>query len=312
MNKDLWLSLVRLANKHTKNLRTLRRVAIRAYSTIVRANIFLPGPRVLLNGPGKSGTHLLGDCLSLMPKMIHSGRHFALAEFVAYPDKPWDAQFYHSKPRPALDKRRLKRFLKACPQGMFVTAHARLHPDFQELIEELQLKHILLLRDPRDIVVSYTFFVMREPWHHHHKYYTETLKSDEERMMATICGFNRCDTADRPLASIQERFDGFIRWLGGPSTLVCRFEDLVGPRGGGDGEKQLAEIRRIGDFVERPLTREQAQQIAQKMYSKASLTYRKGMIGDWRNHFTETHRRVFKEVAGDILIRLGYEKSSNW
>jgi hypothetical protein len=309
----LWLTFVRLANRRTKNLRTLRRVATWVYSTMVRANIVLPGPRVLLNGPGKAGTHLLSDCLSLMPKMMFSGRHFSLADFIVHPDKPWDSQFYRSKPHPAIDRQRLERFLRACPRGMFVTTHARFHTTLQEVVEGLQFRHIILLRDPRDIVVSYTRFVMREPWHHHHRYYTETLKDDGTRLMTTICGFERCETADRPLATVRERLEGFIPWLEASSSrLICWFEDLIGPLGGGNDEKQLAEIRRIGDFVERPLTYEQAQQIAQNMYSKASLTYRKGIIGDWKNHFTEAHRCAFKEVAGDILIRLGYEENSDW
>ena len=107
-------------------------------------------------------------------------------------------------------------------------------------------------------------------------------------------------------------FEGYIPWLDDPSTLVVRFEDLVGPRGGGVSGKQLDEIRRIADFVERPLSGEHAQRLAQKMYSRGSLTYRKGIVGDWRNHFTEDHRRVFKQVAGDLLIRLGYEKDTDW
>ncbi len=36
--------------------------------------------------------------------------------------------------------------------------------------------------------------------------------------------------------------------------------------------------------------------------------YRKGIAGDWRNVFTEDNRRVFKEVAGDLLSELGYER----
>jgi sulfotransferase 6B1 len=211
-----------------------------------------------------------------------------------------------------LDEPRLRRFLGGCPQGMFVTAHATFHPVLRDLVKELQFKQIILLRDPRDAVVSSMFFTKREPWLQHHKYYTEALESDEERIMATIRGFGPDVATDHPRASIRERFEGYIPWLDDPSTLVVRFEDLIGQRGGGVSEKQLDEIERIGAFVERPLSREQTQQIAQKMYSKGSLTFRKGIAGDWRNHFTEDHRRAFKEVAGDILIRLGYEKDMAW
>ena len=40
--------------------------------------------------------------------------------------------------------------------------------------------------------------------------------------------------------------------------------------------------------------------------------YRKGVAGDWKNHFTAQHRRAFKERYNDLLVELGYEKSSDW
>ena len=41
-------------------------------------------------------------------------------------------------------------------------------------------------------------------------------------------------------------------------------------------------------------------------------TKRKGIVGDWRNLFTQNHKDYFKEVAGQLLIDLGYEKDLNW
>jgi len=40
--------------------------------------------------------------------------------------------------------------------------------------------------------------------------------------------------------------------------------------------------------------------------------YRKGESGDWRNHFTDIHISLFKERYNDLLLKLGYEKNSNW
>ncbi len=40
--------------------------------------------------------------------------------------------------------------------------------------------------------------------------------------------------------------------------------------------------------------------------------YRKGMPGDWKNHFGEEHTRLFKENYNDVLIKLEYESSSAW
>lgn len=40
--------------------------------------------------------------------------------------------------------------------------------------------------------------------------------------------------------------------------------------------------------------------------------YRKGLAGDWKNHFNEEHKEVFKDNYNHLLIKLGYESSSDW
>lgn len=40
--------------------------------------------------------------------------------------------------------------------------------------------------------------------------------------------------------------------------------------------------------------------------------YRKGVAGDWVNHFNADHRRRFKERYNDLLLKLGYETSPDW
>jgi hypothetical protein len=40
--------------------------------------------------------------------------------------------------------------------------------------------------------------------------------------------------------------------------------------------------------------------------------YRKGIAGDWENVFTERDKAVYKEVAGELLIKLGYARDNDW
>ncbi|MDA3874063.1 MAG: hypothetical protein PF795_08885 [Kiritimatiellae bacterium] len=44
----------------------------------------------------------------------------------------------------------------------------------------------------------------------------------------------------------------------------------------------------------------------------ASSHYRKGISGDWANHFTKQHGILFLKEYGDILIQLGYETDHSW
>jgi hypothetical protein len=43
-----------------------------------------------------------------------------------------------------------------------------------------------------------------------------------------------------------------------------------------------------------------------------SRTFRSGRVGGWRESFTARHRSAMKEVAGDLLVRLGYETDLDW
>ena len=40
--------------------------------------------------------------------------------------------------------------------------------------------------------------------------------------------------------------------------------------------------------------------------------YRKGIAGDWVNHFNSEHRKYFKENYNDLLLKLRYEESPDW
>jgi hypothetical protein len=40
--------------------------------------------------------------------------------------------------------------------------------------------------------------------------------------------------------------------------------------------------------------------------------FRKGIVGDWKNHFTREAGRIFDTHFGDMLVRLGYERDRLW
>ncbi len=40
--------------------------------------------------------------------------------------------------------------------------------------------------------------------------------------------------------------------------------------------------------------------------------FRKGQPGDWKNHFTEAHKKAFKTEFNDVLVKLGYERDAGW
>jgi hypothetical protein len=40
--------------------------------------------------------------------------------------------------------------------------------------------------------------------------------------------------------------------------------------------------------------------------------FRKGISGDWKNHFDENHIEYFKDNYNELLIKLGYESDDKW
>ncbi len=48
------------------------------------------------------------------------------------------------------------------------------------------------------------------------------------------------------------------------------------------------------------------------MTFKFNTFVRTATSGDWVNYFDAAHESAFKKIAGDALVRLGYEKDLNW
>jgi hypothetical protein len=113
------------------------------------------------------------------------------------------------------------------------------------------------------------------------------------------------------LPNIDRRCRSFFEWTEHDVCLV-RFENLIGPLGGGSCEAQNTEIRKLAAYAGVQLDAGELEQIASAVYHRGSSTFRKGIIGDWRNQLTPEHRTAFKSVAGQLLVDLGYESDQEW
>jgi sulfotransferase 6B1 len=269
----------------------VRAVGVPLYQATARMRTGRP-PRVLANSLPKAGTHLLTALLAELPDMRFSGEH--LTAF----DLQEDGEFHAA---------RLEKRLGRVRDGQYVSAHLPAWPEVFSTVERHGYRSVFIVRDPRDTVVSDVFYILgfrRHPLHQR----LHAIPTMEERLMVAIRGLPDEHRGVPLLESMAARLEAYRGWLSGPSTQVVRFEDLVGSRGGGDDAKQLAEIQAIAEHVGRPLTDEQVQSVATRVWSPRSSTFRRGAIGDWRNHFTSQHVDAVKETAGQHLIELGYER----
>lgn len=151
-------------------------------------------------------------------------------------------------------------------------------------------KFLVIYRDGRDVVVSSRFFT-----ENHLKRNSWSLQSSIMKWRAEIEAQHRYG----------EQF----------SLFTCSYEELL--------ENSVAVAQRLFAYLELPTGEELLQNILRRTSFK-SLTgreagseardrfIRKGVSGDWRNHFSVEDKNVFKELAGDLLLQLGYEKDHNW
>ncbi len=182
------------------------------------------------------------------------------------------------------------------------------------------MKNVLVVwRDGRDVMVS---------WYHHCLFKNERHNSflvDAVRGDLQLDDYS--DVRGNLPAFIEYAFTrhrhprftwaGFAnRWHGRRDVVYTRYEDL--------NQNTAAELRRICLALSgRKLAESRAAAIADK-YSFARQSgrtpgqedkggfMRKGVVGDWHNHFTPEARRAFHRYAGRELILLGYEQDEAW
>ena len=108
----------------------------------------------------------------------------------------------------------------------------------------------------------------------------------------------------RHVVPLAEKLDAFAGWL--DAALVVRFEDLVGPQGGGDPEHQRAALTSIYRFLAMPFDDPMIESIGRRLFSSSSPTFRTGGVGGWRDAFDRDLTELFAAEVGDRLEPYGY------
>jgi hypothetical protein len=107
-------------------------------------------------------------------------------------------------------------------------------------------------------------------------------------------------------SGINAQFTNALRLLSHENTLLTRFENLVGPRGGGDRMLQKIEISKLATFLGLELSSSRIDEICNSCYGK-SHTFRTGQIGGYKKRFKPFHHKEFMEAFKDVL-----EPMSEW
>ncbi len=254
-------------------------------------------PILFANSFPKSGTHLLTQIMEGFP-LIGPAVNSGMPAVVMY-----DGETGRERSRSEILKE-----LELLSFGDTSYGHLHALPWIQDILSSDNFATIFILRDPRDVVVSHVHYVTDiEPNHVHHAYYTQVLHSFDERLKTSIVG--RPDAA-HPFPDIAGRFAPFVGWLGNAGVLTLKYENLMAD--------PLTLSEQILDYVIKrgfPVTMEKTRAVevlVSRINPQKSPTFRKGKSGGWKNAFTQEHKDIFKEIAGQLLIDLGYENDTNW
>jgi hypothetical protein len=254
-------------------------------------------PVLFANSFPKSGTHLLTQVLQGFTRLgpaVESG----LSAVITYEGDT-------GRRRPVDE---ILGDLSRLLPGDIAYGHVHALPEAVAYLCQDHIVPYFILRDPRDVVVSHVHYVTdMEPNHIHHHYYREELHTFDERLRASILG--RPGSAI-PFPDIRQRFEPYMNWLEQGEVLTLHFEDFILRR-----DLALACVLDHAIQGGFPLYCDRStalQRLAESIDPRRSPTFRSGKVGGWETQFSPENKRLFKEVAGDMLVRLGYERDNNW
>lgn len=96
---------------------------------------------------------------------------------------------------------------------------------------------------------------------------------------------------------------------------VFKYEDLLSnPNGELERALKLIDFDYTLEKINKSVDKNSFNKITKRKSGKEKIGSfaRKGIAGDWRNHFDREAAEVFNHFHGDALIKLGYEKNEQW
>jgi len=177
-----------------------------------------------------------------------------------------------------------------------------------------EYKKILLYRDPRDYVVSYANFFnsSSRPPTKLDNFFKENNYTNQDVMIDVIRGVLVDGEFLYGVSKIYNHM--FLKWIS-KNAIPVRYEDITGSNVGGSDKKRNETILKILKFLEINAPNNLGEIIGEgdaKSKEGKYTSFRKGGSGDWKNHFKEHHKLLFKYYASNLVSKLNYEENEDW
>jgi hypothetical protein len=238
--------------------------------------------RVFVNSKGQSGTHLALKALRLLGGEFTEAMNCSEANAEFSPTELWRDRL----PCADYEKHLLvgaiwpgftsvepiyERF-DSVPAGHFGGGHMYYTPAAARMFHRMGMKVVLIVREPRDWAYSFARAV-------------GPIGGDvETRIRNAVTGVYPGPTGHGWI-SMLTRYRNMAGWLEQPLALPIRFEDLVGPKGGGTENAQTKAIRDLASHVGVRLSKQRLASIKEDLFG-GTTTFQRGQIKTWHEQET--------------------------
>jgi len=289
-----------------------------------------PFARIFINSLPKSGTHLLAKTVELFGYQ----EHFASDANLDDPARVTPLFINYREVKEALardgkaplataagavavgtltpvyvDPATFGHWLAALAPGRYLLGHVMYSPALRPLLADLGYRHLFILRDPRAVVVSLLDFILEtRGMPRPHFLQADFREMTQAARLAFILEGGSAPRAGVTTQGFADVYRGLLMWETDPDCLVLRFEDLVGPQGGGSADRQLVAIGRIAQHLGYP-TDAVTPQLA-KIFDPASRTFRTGQIDGWQREVDAATLAHLNAYCAPLCHAAGYPVSS--
>jgi len=199
----------------------------------------------------------------------------------------------------AVSSKWIKKKFSNLPSGEFISGHANYSDHLYYILQEKNIKTIQVIRDPRDVLLSYVHYVAKTPSHFIYDFYKN--KSFDERLKFTLEGGKAGDLYVESFSEMLNKVDG---WFNKNNVLIVKFEDIIGENGGGSREIQIKTIDEIIDFLS--IKNSSSVTAADQLFG-GTHTFRKGQIGSWKDELTQEQILFVAKHLNVHTEKWGYE-----
>jgi hypothetical protein len=196
------------------------------------------------------------------------------------------------------------------PLNGVISLHSNSNVELQALEHQYVGCHVI--RDPRDMIVSAYYY---HRWCHEE--WCTTKSDDGLSWQDRLLTASESEGMTMEIRRASYLIEAMLRWdYTNPNFLEVRFEDLItDPSGqfqnifqrfGFSDEQVEVGLKVVKECSFEKMTKRQRGQEAPTHH------FRKGVAGDWKQHFKEEHILLFKELYPGALTALGYEPDDSW